>query len=53
MANVGVGSSSEKVLEGFLCPVCLQDLTSIAQLQVHFEEKHATEDSTVLNSLKC
>ncbi|KAF2360255.1 Rabenosyn Rab binding domain [Trinorchestia longiramus] len=40
------------VMEGFLCPVCLQDLTSIAQLQVHFEEKHSSEDKAVLNSLK-
>ena len=46
-------NSDNEVLEGFLCPVCLQDLTSVAQLQVHFEEKHSSEDSAVFNSIKC
>ena len=50
---MATATSSVEVREGFLCPVCMQDLTSVAQLQVHFEEKHATEDSAVLNSLKC
>ncbi|XP_018018523.1 rabenosyn-5 isoform X1 [Hyalella azteca] len=45
-------NKTEEIMEGFLCPVCLQDLTSIAQLQVHFEEKHSAEDKALLNSLK-
>ncbi|XP_047475313.1 rabenosyn-5-like [Penaeus chinensis] len=45
------GDSSE-VLEGFLCPICLEDLTSITQLQAHFEEQHASEDKDVVQSLK-
>lgn len=43
---------SADVLEGFLCPICLVDLTSITQLQAHFEEQHASEDKDVVQSLK-
>ena len=42
----------DEVLEGFLCPICMEDLVSIAQLQVHFEEEHGNEDKAVLQSLK-
>ena len=41
-----------EVREGFLCPICMQDLTSITQLQAHFEEEHSNEDKAVLQSLK-
>lgn len=41
-----------QVLEGFLCPICMKDLNSIAQLTVHFEEEHASEDKQVLQSIK-
>ena len=46
-------SPSEEIREGFLCPVCLQDLSTISKLQVHFEEKHSNEDKAVFNSIKC
>ncbi|XP_042858528.1 rabenosyn-5-like [Penaeus japonicus] len=46
------GSSDGEVLEGFLCPICFEDLTSITQLQAHFEEQHASEDKDVVQSLK-
>ncbi|KAK7082952.1 Rabenosyn-5 [Halocaridina rubra] len=53
MSNVDKNSSAEgEVLEGFICPFCLLDLTSITQLQAHFEEQHASEDKAVLQSLK-
>ncbi|CAL4088206.1 unnamed protein product [Meganyctiphanes norvegica] len=41
-----------EVREGFLCPICMKDLNSIAQLTVHFEEEHASEDKQVLQSIK-
>ena len=44
--------SEGDVLEGFLCPICYLDLTSVTQLQAHFEEQHSTEDKAVLQSLK-
>lgn len=40
------------VLEGFLCPVCMEDLVSVTQLQAHFEEKHESLDKSSLPLLK-
>ncbi|RXG54223.1 hypothetical protein Avbf_17449, partial [Armadillidium vulgare] len=37
-----------EVIEGFLCPICMEDLVSITLLQAHFEEKHESEDKAVL-----
>lgn len=48
----GIIGGDGEVLEGFLCPFCLIDLTSITQLQAHFEEQHSSEDKAVLQSLK-
>jgi len=44
--------ASVEIREGFLCPICLQDLGSVIQLQDHFELAHAGEDNAVLNQLK-
>ena len=52
MAALGMGSSSDQILEGFLCPICKQDLNSVYQLQSHFEEVHGNEDNAMLNQLK-
>lgn len=53
MSNAEKTPTAEgEVMEGFLCPFCLLDLTSITQLQAHFEEQHASEDKAVLQSLK-
>lgn len=41
-----------EIREGFLCPICVQDLGSVIQLQDHFELVHAGEDRAVLNQLK-
>lgn len=41
-----------EVLEGFLCPVCRLDCSSVTRLQAHFEERHAAEDHVVLQSFK-
>jgi len=41
-----------EIREGFLCPICVQDLGSVIQLQDHFELAHAGEDRAVLNQLK-
>jgi len=41
-----------EIREGFLCPICLQDLGSVIQLQDHFELVHAGEDRAVVNQLK-
>ncbi|XP_064632775.1 rabenosyn-5-like [Lineus longissimus] len=40
------------IREGFLCPICMKDLGTVAQLQQHFEEAHSTEDKAVLQQLK-
>ncbi|KAK2142843.1 hypothetical protein LSH36_907g00018 [Paralvinella palmiformis] len=44
--------SDVAVREGFLCPICVQDLGSIAELQKHFENSHSGEDKDVINQLK-
>lgn len=41
-----------EVLEGFLCPICMNDLGTISQLQNHFEEFHKSEDVAVIQHLK-
>lgn len=41
-----------EVLEGFLCPVCHQDCSSVTRLQAHFEERHSNEDHVVVQSVK-
>ncbi|XP_071549965.1 rabenosyn-5 [Panulirus ornatus] len=50
-ANGGPGADGE-VLEGFLCPLCYLDLTSVTQLQVHFEREHGSEDKALVQALK-
>ena len=41
------------VREGFLCPICMQDLGSFHKLQQHFEQSHNTaEDKAVLDQIK-
>ena len=40
-----------EIREGFLCPMCMLDLGTVAQLQSHFEEEHS-EDKDVLDHLK-
>lgn len=44
--------ANSDVREGFLCPVCMKDLGSIADLQEHFEEEHPQEDKAVIQQLK-
>ena len=44
-------ASSEDVLEGFLCPICMTDLKTPQQLTKHFEEFH-NDDPEILKSLK-
>lgn len=43
----------ENVLEGFLCPICKDDLKSPDRLTAHFDSVHATdEDQDILKSFK-
>lgn len=41
-----------EILEGFLCPICVQDLGSLAQLHDHFDLAHVGEDKALLNQIK-
>ena len=43
---------ASEMKEGFLCPICMNDLGDVIQLQVHFEEKHSKEDPVFLQNLK-
>ena len=45
-------SSSSEIREGFLCPICMCDLGSFAQLSVHFDTAHSGEDRDALQQLK-
>ena len=39
------------IREGFLCPICMHDLGTVSQLQVHFDAEHS-DDKDVLDQLK-
>lgn len=49
MWNSGV--SDDNVLEGFLCPICKEDLKAPERLTAHFESSHS-EDQDLLKSFK-
>merc|ERR1712127_483244 len=40
------------VIEGFICPECQQDMSSIELLQAHFELLHSKNQSIPLNEQK-
>ena len=42
---------STQVMEGFLCPICMEDLGTVSQLQEHFEKDH-NEDRDLVDSFK-
>lgn len=48
---MAAGNSGDEILEGFLCPICMKDLISPAQLSTHFEESHS-EDKDILKQLR-
>ncbi|XP_022105378.1 rabenosyn-5-like isoform X2 [Acanthaster planci] len=50
--SASVSGEDTSIREGFLCPICMQDLNSVYQLQVHFEENHSSEDKALLHHLK-
>lgn len=45
-------NNDHEVVEGFLCPICLRDLTSFHNLQSHFETAHSREDKAVFGQMK-
>ena len=45
-------ASMAEIREGFLCPICMKDLGSVADLTDHFEDEHAEEDKAVLKQFK-
>ncbi|XP_076231174.1 rabenosyn-5 [Calliopsis andreniformis] len=44
-------AGSEKILEGFICPICMTEFKTPNQLTKHFEEFH-NDDPEILKSLK-
>ncbi|GAB1603705.1 rabenosyn-5-like [Argonauta hians] len=44
--------TSTDIREGFICPICLKDFSSVTQLQTHFEDAHTTEERAVSQQLK-
>ncbi|XP_014790585.1 rabenosyn-5 [Octopus bimaculoides] len=44
--------TSTDIREGFICPICLKDYSSVTQLQTHFEDAHTTEEKAVSQQLK-
>ncbi|KAL1435855.1 hypothetical protein MTO96_010628 [Rhipicephalus appendiculatus] len=42
----------EDVKEGYLCPICVEDLGNFEELTAHFEANHAAGERDVLHSLK-
>ncbi|KAI0216325.1 Rabenosyn-5 [Lamellibrachia satsuma] len=43
--------SDTVIREGFLCPICMQDLGTVSQLLAHFDAEHS-DDKDVLDQLK-
>ncbi|KAK8788826.1 hypothetical protein V5799_021398 [Amblyomma americanum] len=41
-----------EVKEGYLCPICVEDLGNFEELTAHFEANHAAGERDVLHSLK-
>lgn len=54
MSNLfGDDADQSEVLEGFLCPICKEDLKSPDRLTAHFDKVHSTdEDQDILKSFK-
>lgn len=42
----------DDVLEGFLCPICKEDLRSPDRLTAHFESAHSDDDQDLLTAFK-
>lgn len=47
----GDADDKEDVLEGFLCPICKEDLKAPERLTAHFENSHS-EDQDLIKSFK-
>lgn len=43
----GLRMSEDTILEGFLCPICKQDLRNEYQLTTHFEKNHSEQQDLV------
>lgn len=41
----------DTVREGFICPQCHQDMSNMETLQIHFENVHLKQSSTVAKSM--
>lgn len=47
-----VSNENDDVLEGFLCPICKEDLKSPDRLTTHFDSVHSDDDQDLLKSFK-
>ena len=45
MASASSEQQSNMIIEGFICPECQQDMSSIEHLQAHFELVHSKKSS--------
>ena len=46
-------AESNEVTEGFICPLCMKDLGTLANLQSHFGEVHSSdEDPAKVHNIK-
>ena len=53
MASSTTEDDESRIREGFICPICMEDLVTDEQLLIHFEEAHDTEeDKDVLQAFK-
>lgn len=52
MSNPFDNDDNEEVLEGFLCPICKEDLKSSDRLTAHFDSAHSDDDQDLLKSFK-
>ncbi|XP_058064263.1 rabenosyn-5 [Anopheles bellator] len=51
IVNEYVGDGEGEILEGFLCPICKNDLQTPERLTIHVEQEHA-EEQDLLKSLR-
>ena len=52
-SSLHVEENENRIREGFICPICMEDLVTVDKLLQHFEVAHDTEeDKDVLQSFK-
>ena len=50
MASSYLAEQSSMIIEGFICPECQQDMSSVELLQQHFLQVHSANNKSTTNN---